>query len=195
MAFLSEQELAALGFARLGKNVSISDKASICNPGRIAIGDHVRIDDFCVLSAGEGGIEIGDYIHVAVFCSLIGAGRIVLADFANLSSRVSVYSSNDDYSGEHLTNPTVPSRYTGVQHADVLIGRHVIIGSGSVLLPGVVIEEGCAVGALSLVNKDCTAFGIYAGTAARRIGERKRDLLELEKELRREQLDSDENRR
>ena len=37
-----------------------------------------RIDDFCVLSAGEGGIEIGDYVHVAVFCMLIGAGKIKL---------------------------------------------------------------------------------------------------------------------
>jgi galactoside O-acetyltransferase len=38
-----------------------------------------------------------------------------------------------------------------------------------------------AVGALSLVTKDCEAFGVYAGNPARRIKERKRDLLELEK--------------
>lgn len=184
MAFYSNEELESLGLATYGENVRISKKTSIYNPGRISIGNNVRIDDFCVLSAGEGGIYIGDYIHIAVFCSLIGAGKITLADFSNISSRVSLYSSNDDYSGEHMTNPTVPSQLTGVEHADVFIGKHVIVGSGSVILPGVVLEEGVAIGALSLVSKTCSAFGIYIGN--RRIGERKRRLLELETQLKKQ---------
>ncbi len=184
MSFYTEEELNDLGLADFGKNVYISKRASIYNPSRISIGDNVRIDDYCVLSAGEGGIEIGDYIHIAVFCSLIGAGKIVLGDFANLSSRVSIYSSNDDYSGEHMTNPMVPIQFTGVTHADVLIGKHSIIGSGSVVLPGIIIEEGAVIGALSLTNKNCLTFGIYAGVPVRRIGERKRQLLNLEMQLR-----------
>lgn len=184
MAFYSIEELQSLGLARFGEDVRISSKASIYNPGRISIGSHVRIDDFCVLSAGEGGIEIGDYVHIAVYCSLIGAGKIMLSDFCNLSSRVSIYSSNDDYSGEHLTNPTVPVQFTGVTHTDVVLGNHVIIGSGSVVLPGICLDDGVAVGALSLVTKNCQKFGIYGGVPARRIGERKRDLLELETQLR-----------
>lgn len=182
MAFYSEQELAKIGFAKCGVNVLISKKASIYNPSRISIGSNVRIDDFCVLSAGEGGIEIGDYIHIAVFCSLIGAGKISLADFSGLSSRVSIYSSNDDYSGGHLTNPTVPNQFSKIEYADVSIGRHVIIGSGSVILPGIALEEGVAVAALSLVSKSCTAFGIYSGN--RRIAERNRQVLDLEVQLR-----------
>lgn len=181
MSFYSTEELQTLGLARFGEDVRISKKASIYNPGRISIGNHVRIDDFCVLSAGEGGIEIGDYVHIAVYCSLMGAGKIKFDDFSGLSSRVSIYSSNDDYSGEHLTNPTVPSRFAGVEHSDVNICKHVIIGSGSVVLPGVILEDGVAIAALSLVSKNCSAFGVYSGN--RRIGERKRDLLELEKQL------------
>lgn len=184
MSYYSTEELQTLGLASFGEDVRISKKASIYNPSRIAIGSHVRVDDFCVLSAGEGGIEIGDYVHIAVYCSLIGAGKIKLNDFCNLSSRVSIYSSNDDYSGEHLTNPTVPDKFTGVTHADVLLGKHVIIGSGSIVLPGICLADGVAVGALSLVTKNCQAFGIYGGAPARRLGERKRDLLELEKQLR-----------
>lgn len=188
MSFYSTEELQTLGLATIGEDVRISRKASIYNPGRISIGNHVRIDDFCVLSAGEGGIEIGDYVHIAVYSSLIGAGKIKLNNFCNLSSRVSIYSSNDDYSGEHLTNPTVPDQFTGVTHADVLLGKHVIIGAGGILLPGICIDDGVAVGALSLVTKDCQAFGIYGGVPARRIGERKRDLLELEKQLRQQSM-------
>jgi galactoside O-acetyltransferase len=60
------------------------------------------------------------------------------------------------------------------------LGRHVIVGSGTVILPGSRLEEGVAVGALSLVTKDCLAFGVYAGNPAKRIKERKRDLLVLE---------------
>lgn len=181
MPMLSRDAIDAMGFAAVGENVQISDRASFYGISRITLGNHVRIDDFCVLSAGDGGIIIGNYVHVAVFSSLIGKGKITLSDFCNLSSRVSVYSSNDDYSGAALTNPTVPTEYTGVTHADVWLGRHVIIGSGSVVLPGVTLEEGVAVGALSLVNRDCKAFGIYAGNPARRIKDRKRDLLEVEK--------------
>ncbi len=188
MSFYSAGELQTLGLATFGEDVRISKKTSIYNPGRISIGSHVRIDDFCVLSAGEGGIEIGHYIHIAVFCSLIGAGKIELDDFCNLSSRVSIYSSNDDYTGSYLSNPTVPAEFTGVAHADVVLRKHVIIGSGSVVLPGVCLDDGVAVGALSLVTKNCQAFGIYGGVPARRIGERKRDLLELEKQFRQKSM-------
>src|SRR5277367_3430746 len=102
MSFHSAQELAGMGFAACGDDVRISTKASIYNAKNIRIGNHVRIDDFCVLSAGEGGIEIGNFIHVAVFSSLIGGGRITLQDFCGLASHTSVYSSNDDYSGAHM---------------------------------------------------------------------------------------------
>lgn len=183
MARLSRSDIDKMGFAFVGENVLISDRASFHNCPNISLGNNVRIDDFCVLSAGAGGIEIGNYVHVAVYSSLIGKGRIVLSDFCNVSSRVSIYSSSDDYSGATMTNPMVPEAFTNVLHAEVRLGRHAILGSGCVVLPGVVIGEGVAVGALSMVSENCRAFGIYAGTPAKFVKERKRDLLELEKQL------------
>lgn len=183
MAFLTQEQLVYMGFASLGNNVLISDKASIYGASRINIGNNVRIDDFCVLSAGEGGIKLGNYIHIAVYSSLIGAGQITLEDFCNVSSRVSIYSSNDDYSGGYMTNPMVSSEYTNVKHADVVLGKHVIIGSGSVVLPGITLHEGVAIGALSLVTKDCEAFGVYIGSPTKKIKDRNRDLLEQETKL------------
>jgi galactoside O-acetyltransferase len=177
---LNREDLQQMGFARFGENVQISEHATFYNPARIYLGNNVRIDDFCVLSAGAGGIYIGDYVHIAVNVSLIGAGRIILSDFSAISARTCVYSSNDDYSGATLTNPTVSDQYKNVRHADVFLGRHVIVGSGSVILPGVMLEDGVAIGALSLVTKRCEAFGVYAGNPLRRIRGRKRDLLELE---------------
>ena len=184
MAWLSREQMKVMGFISIGENVFLSDKASYYNCANISIGSNVRVDDFCVLSAGKSGIVLGNYIHIAVYTSIIGQGRIELNDFSNLSSRVALYSSNDDYSGATLTNPMVPAIYSGVETADVFLAKHVIVGSGSVVLPGVTLHEGAAVGALSLVNKDCERFGIYAGIPAKRIKTRKTDLLELEKRLR-----------
>lgn len=183
MAQLSRDEIRNMGFSSVGDNVMISDRASFYNCARIEIGSNVRIDDFCVLAAGVGGISIGDFVHIAVGATLIGAGKITMAAFSGLSSRVSIYSSSDDYSGASMTNPTVPDEYSGVVSADVYLGKHVIVGTGSVILPGVILDEGVAIGALSLVNRDCAAFGIYAGNPARRVKERKRDLLDAEKLL------------
>ncbi len=79
-----------------------------------------------------------------------------------------------------MTNPTIPREYTAVRHADVFLGRHVIVGCGSVILPGATLKDGVAIGALSLIKEDCESFGIYAGNPCRRVKDRKRDLLALE---------------
>lgn len=179
-SFLSIEELAQIGFKSLGNNVLISRKASFYGTSRISIGNNVRIDDFCVLSTGRGGISIGNFVHIAIFASLMGEGKIILEDFSGISSKVSVYSSNDDYTGEFMTNPTVPTAYTNVTHADVTICRHALVGSGSIILPGVTLKEGAVVGALSLVNKDCEEYYIYSGNPARKIVERSRELLNIE---------------
>jgi galactoside O-acetyltransferase len=182
-SFYSKEELLHLGFKAIGANVLISKKASFYGISRISIGNNVRIDDFCVLSTGKGGIHIGNFVHISIFVSLIGEGRITLEDYSGVSSKVSIYSSNDDYTGEFMSNPTVPSEFTGVVHADVKICKHVLIGSGSIILPGVTLKEGSVVSALSLVNKDCEEFYIYKGNPARKIIKRSRELLKLEKEF------------
>jgi len=180
MSILSPGQIAEMGFAHVGEGARLSDKASYYNCSKISIGSYSRIDDFCVVSAGSGGIFIGNYVHLAVSVSLIGAGTITLSDFSGISGRVSIYSSSDDFSGQAMTNPTIPSEFTNVFHADVTIGRHVVVGVASVILPGVSIAEGAAVGALSLVKNDCQAFMMYAGVPAKAIAERKKNLLELE---------------
>lgn len=187
MSFYSQNELESIGFKLLGQNVCISRKASIYNPGNIEIGDNSRIDDFCLLSASSKGIKIGRNVHIAAFSSIIGAEYIELGDYSGLSSRVSLYSSSDDYSGEYMTNPTVEKQYTNVNSKPVVLGKHVIVGSGSVILPGVYLEEGVAVGALSLINRSFSEFLIVAGNPARKINSRKRQLIQLESEYNKNQ--------
>jgi len=178
--FLNEESINKIQFKHFGKNVKISDKAVFYNASNIEIGDNVRIDDFCILSSGEGGIKIGDNIHIAAFCLLIGNGKIVLENFSGLSSRVSIYSSTDDYSGNFLTNPTVDKKYTNVISGQVRLGKHVIVGSGSIILPNVNIDDYSSVGALSLINKNVDKFKIVAGSPFKVIKERNNKLFQLE---------------
>ncbi len=176
-SFYSEEELAALGLAAYGDDVLISRKASLYGVEHIRLGSHVRIDDFCLLS---GHIQLGSYIHLAAGVLLYaGEAGIVMEDYSTLSSRCAVYALSDDYSGAAMTNPTVPEAYTGVTQQAVHIGRHVIVGTGSTILPGVSLGEGVAVGAMSLLNHSAEPWGIYIGIPARRIMERSRELLRL----------------
>lgn len=49
------------------------------------------------------------------------------------------------------------------------------------MLPGAVIPEGTAIGAMSLVKGALRPWGIYAGIPCKWVKERRKDLLELEK--------------
>lgn len=179
MAFLDSEQLKAFGFKKLGFNVKISDKASIYTPELIEIGDHSRIDDFCVIS---GRVVIGRNVHIAVFCNVAGGELgVYMDDFSGLAYGCHVFAQSDDYSGGSLTNPTVPDQYKLETKKPVRLERHVIIGTCSVVVPGVTIAEGSSVGAMSLVTKSTEAWSIYLGNPARRLKARKRDLLEKER--------------
>jgi len=178
MPFLSQQQLESMGFRSLGKNVRISDKAAIYNPEQIEIGDHSRIDDFCVVS---GKISIGRNVHIAVFCNVAGGSEgITFEDFSGLAYGCHVFSQSDDYTGRTLTNPTVPARFKREFKKAVRLGRHCIVGTNSLIFPGVILAEGCSVGAMSMVTKSTEEWGVYSGIPARRLKDRKRDLLVLE---------------
>ncbi|EEM12010.1 galactoside O-acetyltransferase [Bacillus pseudomycoides] len=162
----------------VGENVSISKKTSIYNPGAISIGNNVRIDDFCILS---GKIIIGSYLHIAAYTALYGGeAGIEIHDFANISSKTTVYAAIDDFSGKTLMGPTVPQQYKNVKAGKVILEKHAIIGAHSIIFPNVVIGEGAAVGAMSMVKENLDDWYIYAGVPVRKIKARKKKILELE---------------
>ncbi len=176
-----------VGFASVGQHVTVYDRARIVDPERIQIGNHVIIDDLVFLYAGDGGIRLGDFNHIGCLTSVTGGGGFVMEDFAGLSGGVRVYTADEQYQGGSLTNPTVPARYRTVRRAPVTIGRHAIIGANAVILPGVTIGEGAAVGSLALVYHDIEPWTICVGCPAKPIGQRPRDrILALEGQLRRE---------
>jgi acetyltransferase-like isoleucine patch superfamily enzyme len=170
-----------MGFKHLGKNVKISTRASIYNTDQIEIRDNSRVDDFCLLS---GKITISRFVHIAPYCNLAGGEKgIVLEDFSGLAYGIHVFTQSDDYSGKTMTNPNIPKKYKNETKATIYIRRHTIVGAGSIIMPKVELREGISIGAMSLVRKSTEEWSIYVGNPAKKIKDRSRELLELEKEF------------
>jgi len=173
MAYLSELELQQIGFASVGKEVYISDKVSIYNASKIAIGSYVRIDDYCLLSASDEGIEIGSYVHISCYACILGKSKITIKDFVAISIKATILSSTSDFSGETL--PLLDSLKTkelaedlfSVISKPVVLETHTGIGAHSIVMPGVTVGVGSAIGAQSVVYENVNEWGIYLGNPVR----------------------------
>jgi galactoside O-acetyltransferase len=181
---LSRDELLALGLRSIGTNVLVDRTCRIYGAGRLSIGSNVRIDAGTVLSASSDGMHIGDFVHISAGVIIVGQAAVRIEDFVNLSARVTIFSSNDDYSGAAMAGAMVPDEYRNVHSAPVHLGKHALIGASSIILPGVHVGVGAAVGAMSLVKQSVAEFTIVAGNPLRKIGDRSRALLEHEAHLR-----------
>ena len=180
MAWLTEEQLINKSFKSLWRNVKISNKAALYNTELWAVGDNVRIDDFCVVS---GKVSFGQNVHIAIFCNIAGGTEgITFDDFSGLAYGCHVFSQSDDYTGKTLTNPTVPAEYKKERKEKIHIGRHCIVGINSLIFPGVVMAEGCSLGAMSMLTKSTEPWTMYFGIPAKKLKPRKKDMLELEKQ-------------
>lgn len=179
-SFYTIDELKKMGFKNLGHDIYISRKTSIYSPDKINIGNHVRIDDFCILS---GKIEIGNYVHIAAYTALYGKMGIKINDFCGCSARCIIYSAVDDFSGHYMISPMVPQELTNVTGGKVILERYVQLGANTVVMPNIRIKEGTAVGAMSFVNRNLAQWGIYAGIPCKRIKERNKKVIELSEKI------------
>lgn len=166
-----------------GKNVIIGKTVRIRYPHLVTIGDNCIIDDFTYISTA---LELEGFNHISAGCKIIGGAnsKLVMKPFSTFSPNVVVAAGSDDYlSG--IATPMVDIEFKGdVEYGNVIIGRHSIIGSGSVILPNTIINDGAAVGALSLVNKDLEEWCLYAGVPAKKIKNRSKDkILQLERDF------------
>ena len=172
-------ELEKMGM-EIGQNVRIH-KTVLFFGTNIFIGNNVRIDCYSIITSNKAVI-LGDYIHIGAGTHIFGTEGIAIDDYCNISSRCSIFTKSDDFTDGYMTNPTVPEKFKKVYAAPVHLQKHVIIGCGSIILPGVTLHEGASVGALSLVNKNVESYSIAAGIPIHETGKRdKRQLSKIEK--------------
>ena len=124
---------------------------------------------------------IEDYVHIASHVFLGAHMGIQLKSFSGLGHGVKIFTVNDDYSGESLTNPTTDTKYKKETKGNVVIGKHVNIGANTIILPNVKISTRASIGGNSLVNKSLKGWFIYFGSPVRPLLKRSKNLLKLEK--------------
>ena len=180
--YYNEDDLKDFGFKSIGKNVLIDKNCTIIGKENITIGSNIRIDGFTTITCLQNGyLKLKGNNHIASYSLLASTGGIIFEQFSGIAHGVKLYSSSDDYSGKSLTNPTVPAKFKNENIKPIHLGKHSIIGSSSVILTGVRVGEGSAVGAMSLVNKSLDEWGIYFGSPVKKLKNRSKKLLELEK--------------
>jgi galactoside O-acetyltransferase len=170
--FMTPDELSQLGLASCGANVQISRHALILRPEKLSIGDHSRIDAFCVISPGDDGIWIGRHCHISTHVVILGRAQIRIDDLVGISVGSRVLSSTDDFSGDYLTGPSIPEHLRRVISAPIAIGRYSVLGANTVVLPGVTIGESAASGAGALIDADVAPLTIVGGVPARVLKQR-----------------------
>ena len=175
MAFLTEEQIKAMGFHHVGENCLLSDKASYYNCNNIIIGNNVRIDDFCLLS---GQIKLEQFVHLGAYSALYaGDAGIEIGAYTGLSSRNTFYAMSDDYSGNYSGNSAVDINFRKIDKRKLCIGKHCLFGANCVVLPGAVIHEGCAFGSFTLVRTEVQPWTISIGIPSRVIKPRSKNLL------------------
>ena len=111
-----------------------------CTVGKdVFVGDNVKID-----SGHADLIIVGDYAHITGGCRLLCHQR--------------------DLSNYRIGDNAAKLKY---KVAPINIGKGVMIGMESMIMPGVTIGEGAIVGAGSLVTKDIPAWTIATGRPAK----------------------------
>lgn len=172
------------GFMAMGKDVTIYPMARILGRERISIGDSVIVDDFVFIYATER-VSIGSFVHLGAFSCFAGGGILTIEDFVTVAGGVHIYTGTDDYLGGCLTGSAVPAQYRIAARLPVSIRKHTIIGANSVVLPGVTIGEGAAIGAGAVVTRDVEPWTVNVGSPCKPIKVRPREtILELEGRLR-----------
>lgn len=169
-----------------GKNVIIGKTVRIRYPELVEIGDNVIIDDFTYISTS---LKLHNNVHISSGCKIIGGKNayVEMCEFSTLAPNVVLSAGSDDYlSG--IATPMVPIEYKGdVRIGKIILNKHCIVGSGSVVLPDVIFEQGACLGALSLANKNLSEYTLFAGIPAKKIKLRNKVEIEnLEKKYKNE---------
>lgn len=175
-SFYSINELKDLGIKSFGTNVYISKYARIYHPENLIVGNHVRIDDFCILS---GKITLGSHIHISAYCALYGKYGIVMKDFSGLSPRCTLFSASDDFNGDFLMSPMTNPIHNHIISGEIFLDKYSQIGANSTILPDVIVNEGAVAGAMSLITKNLDSWFVYAGIPVKKIKSRNKGLLKF----------------
>ena len=169
------QSIRILYFKSLGLKMSkgcILGKI-ICDwPSKLILGENCEIRDYVVFwfrhpFNSDNYIKIGDRTIIARNCEFNCNCRIIIGNDTLIASNT-VFVDNNHQIKKDLNIFIQP-----VSVSDIVIQDDVWVGSGCIILMGVLIGEGAVVAAGAVVTKSIPAYEIWGGVPAKKIGERK----------------------
>lgn len=142
----------------------IDDSVFVLRPKLVRIAKTARVDAFVKI---EGTVTIGEHCHIASFSHIgVGGGEVVFGDHSGCSSHVVICSGQPDLTYAHISAAD-PEEHQHPIRKRTVIGKHVVIFAGAVILPGVEIGSYAVVGAGAVVTKDVRPYAIVMGVPAR----------------------------
>ncbi len=148
----------------MGRNIQIE--------GHVEMGNRCHFRDHVILRTRKGGhIKLADEVGLSTFSIIEATGlvelgeRSVLAEFAIVRDTTHLIRGTDVYwrSTPHIVKP-------------VKIGKECWIGCRAYICPGVTIGDGAVVGIGSVVTQDIGPYEVWAGTPARFLYSRIKDV-------------------
>ena len=139
---------------------------------KISIGAHTVVHEFVVIKAigGTGDVTIGSHCQLNPGTVLYSGSGIRIGNDALIAPGCVIAPANHEY-----RDPGTPIRLQRFMPSKggVVIEDDVWIGANCTLLDGAHIGKGAIIAAGSVVNGKVESYSIYAGTPAKKIGERK----------------------
>ncbi len=130
----------------------------------LSFGAHVTLQSGCYLYGSRSGarVRLGDSVVIAAGAMLLGEGGIEIGDFTHIGPGAVCTSQYGDARGAKVT----PS--PNIKLAPIRVGRGCWIGSGAVLMPGVVLGDETIVSPNSVVYGTFAPGSKVSGNPARR---------------------------
>ncbi len=156
---------------KTGEDVIIHETAIIKLSDDVILGSHIAIDPFFYMTTRA---VFDDWVHIGSHVSVIGGkeGILMIGNYVAISTGCRLICRSDDFDFKGIAIPFFPENNKKLYGNFICICDKAILGANVTVLPDVEIKEGAVVGANSLVKTDLDAWGIYAGTPAKKIGER-----------------------
>jgi acetyltransferase-like isoleucine patch superfamily enzyme len=157
--YLTEHDLQDFGFKSIGKNIQIDSTCVFVGEKNMEIGSNIRIDAYCIL---KGNICLKNNIHIGPHSVLSGSGgKIIIDSCSVMSNGAYLYTATDDFIGDHLASlPYIPEQYKKVRCGDIYMGKAVVLGSRTTVLPDVNIGDGATTSIGSIIRKNVPAGSV-----------------------------------
>lgn len=123
------------------------------------LGDYSVIEDFSCINNAVGGIIIGTHTRIGLHNTIIGPVHI--GNQVNIAQGVVVSGLNHNYE-----NTAYSIIEQGVSTSLIIIEDDVWIGANAVITAGIKIGKHCVIGAGSIVTKDIPECSVVAGNPA-----------------------------